>query len=182
MPKIPQMAMLVNPDTIETFTLADKMFSVAFKDGSLMKWKARQTALVVDGTVELGVDVLPGRLLIGGGEDPATGGKLTRCIGCGNRVQEDGTDTIEGRCFDCFANLEPCEDWCGGVASLGGSKLKARSFLVEYMRDNRPATFEQWNGQEYQEALINAYFKSRKLSATVKSGEYRNMGLEKPEE
>jgi hypothetical protein len=94
----------INLDTIESFTLADAFFTIDFRDGSILKFKARQSVFTHGRAVQMGVvPVFPSCLLMGG-LVPADG--LTRCQGCGSEVKPDGSETIDNLCWDCIAATE----------------------------------------------------------------------------
>lgn len=167
--KQPLTAIALNPDAIETFVMRNKVFEVRFKDASVLTWKVRQTVLVSDGDPQLNSNslVFPGALLIGGNGEKATGGKLTRCVGCGKRVNPEGSDTIESRCFSCFLDLPGPSGWCSGLAYLAETGVLAlKTWIVNWMAQpgNKPNNLAHWDTQDdYQAKLMTAYFRERKV-------------------
>jgi hypothetical protein len=111
----------INIATIESFTLADAFFTIDFKDGSILKFKARQTVFTHGRAVQMGVvPVFPSCLLMGG-LVPADG--LTRCLHCGHEVAKDGSETVDNLCWDCLVATD--------AGYLGSGLSECESMQIE---------------------------------------------------
>ena len=134
----------INIATIESFTLADAFFTIDFKDGSILKFKARQTVFTHGRAVQMGVvPVFPSCLLMGG-LVPADG--LTRCQGCGSEVKPDGSEIIDNLCWDCISATEDVANTIRSWRALFPSQTAAMIQQAMF-GPKKPATLQaiNWN-------------------------------------
>lgn len=151
----------INADTIEYFRLAaDGLFSVRFKDGSVLKWKAKGCTYVAYGDAQLGVPVFPASLCIGS-TSPTTGGKCTRCMKCGTASTEQ-VPLLFGLCQTCLPaeKLDNLSVGLNEFIQCGMEEMYRR--VASAVWAHPPPTEDELTSQTYTERIAQTVFEGKR--------------------